>query len=50
MVISGNSLKVLSANCQGLRDKQKRADVLGILKIKMLIYSVYKIHIGRIRI
>ena len=26
--MSNNYLKVLSANCQGLRDKSKRADVL----------------------
>ena len=28
----GNKLKVLSINCQGLRDKLKRADVLNYLR------------------
>ena len=27
--MSGNKIKVLSANCQGLQNKQKRTDVLG---------------------
>ena len=27
--MSGNKVKVLSANCQGLQNKQKRTDVLG---------------------
>ena len=28
----GNTLKVLSVNCQGLRDKKKRTDILNYLK------------------
>ena len=28
----GNTLKVLSVNCQGLRDRKKRTDVLNYLK------------------
>ena len=34
MPSAGNSIKVLSANCQGLRNMEKRRDVLSYLKDK----------------
>ena len=32
MAFTDNSIKVLSANCQGLRNKEKRFDVLSYLR------------------
>ena len=38
-----NSLKVSSANCQGLQSKQKR-DVISLLKIKIITLFVFRTH------
>ena len=39
------SLKILSVNCQGLRDKVKRKDVFNMLKLKACnIYCIQDTH------
>ena len=40
-MVLGNMVKVLSVNCQGLKDLKKRFDVLNYLHgIKVIVFSV----------